>query len=142
MLGYWNNQAETDKVMTKAGFFKTGDIALATEDGFHKIVDRKKDMIIVSGFNVYPNEVEDILSNHDAVLECAVIGVSDERSGEAVKAVIVLNEPHTDHEQAKAAILDYCREQLTRYKVPKIIEFVDALPKSTVGKILRRELRK
>ena len=142
MLGYWNNPDETAKVMTSDGYFKTGDIALATDDGYHKIVDRKKDMIIVSGFNVYPNEVEDVLSNHEAVLECAVIGVEDERSGEAVKAVIVLSDSNMDHEQAKTTIDSYCREQLTAYKVPKNITFVDALPKSTVGKILRRELRK
>ena len=142
MLGYWNNPDETAKVMTSDGYFKTGDIALATDDGCHKIVDRKKDMIIVSGFNVYPNEVEDVLSNHEAVLECAVIGVEDERSGEAVKAVIVLSDSNMDHEQAKTTIDSYCREQLTAYKVPKNITFVDALPKSTVGKILRRELRK
>ncbi|ACJ30635.1 AMP-dependent synthetase and ligase [Shewanella piezotolerans WP3] len=142
MLGYWNNPDETAKVMTSDGYFKTGDIALATDDGYHKIVDRKKDMIIVSGFNVYPNEVEDVLSNHEAVLECAVIGVEDERSGEAVKAVIVLSDSNIEHEQAKAMVDKYCREQLTAYKVPKIISFVDALPKSTVGKILRRELRK
>ncbi|MGS0728497.1 AMP-binding protein, partial [Shewanella sp. 0m-11] len=142
MLGYWNKQSETDKVMTADGYFKTGDIAIATEEGFHKIVDRKKDMIIVSGFNVYPNEVEDVLSNHDSILECAVIGIEDERSGEAVKAVIVLSEPHSDTQQAKSIIEAYCREQLTAYKVPKMIEFVAALPKSTVGKILRRELRR
>ena len=142
MLGYWNNPDETAKVMTSDGYFKTGDIALATDDGYHKIVDRKKDMIIVSGFNVYPNEVEDVLSNHEAVLECAVIGVEDERSGEAVKAVIVLSDSNMDQQQAKTMIDSYCREQLTAYKVPRVINFVDALLKSTVGKILRRELRK
>ena len=142
MSGYWNKPEETAQVMTDDGYFKTGDIALATPDGLHKIVDRKKDMIIVSGFNVYPNEVEDVLANHEAVLECAVIGVADERAGEAVKAVIVLADQHSDPEAAKAAIISYCREQLTAYKVPKQIVFMSALPKSTVGKILRRELRK
>lgn len=142
MQGYWNKPEETAKVMTQDGYFKTGDVALATPDGLHKIVDRKKDMIIVSGFNVYPNEVEDILSNHDAVLECAVVGVDVQHSGEAVKAVIVLSDPNSDEATAKQQIEGYCREQLTAYKVPKIIDFVASLPKSTVGKILRRELRK
>ncbi|MDX1281759.1 AMP-binding protein [Shewanella colwelliana] len=141
MSGYWNKPQETAMVMTQDGYFKTGDIAIATEDGFHKIVDRKKDMIIVSGFNVYPNEVEEVLSAHKEILECAVIGVEHEHSGEAVKAVIVLNAPSQNLEQTKAEILHYCREQLTAYKVPKSIEFMEALPKSTVGKILRRELR-
>ncbi|MCG9695767.1 AMP-binding protein [Shewanella sp. Isolate11] len=141
MSGYWNKPEETAKVMTQDGFFKTGDIAVATPDGMHKIVDRKKDMIIVSGFNVYPNEVEDVLASHDAVMECAVIGVEDNHSGEAVKAVIVLKDQTQDTETAKAAIIEHCRTQLTAYKVPKIIEFMPTLPKSTVGKILRRELR-
>ncbi|MCC4831352.1 AMP-binding protein [Shewanella sp. 10N.7] len=142
MQGYWQQPAETAKVMTQDGFFKTGDIAVATADGFHKIVDRKKDMIIVSGFNVYPNEVEDVLSQNELVLECAVVGVADDKSGEAVKAVIVLKEATTDEAQTKQQISDYCRSQLTAYKVPRIIEFTPQLPKSTVGKILRRELRK
>ncbi|QIR13733.1 AMP-binding protein [Shewanella aestuarii] len=141
MSGYWNKPQETAKVMTADGFFKTGDIATATDDGFYKIVDRKKDMIIVSGFNVYPNEIEEVLSNNELVLECAVIGIEDERSGEAVKAVIVLKDADHDLPAAKAQISDYCRSQLTAYKVPKIIEFIPQLPKSTVGKILRRELR-
>ncbi|WP_076410361.1 AMP-binding protein [Shewanella sp. UCD-KL12] len=142
MSGYWNKPDETAKVMTQDGYFKTGDIALATKDGLHKIVDRKKDMIIVSGFNVYPNEVEDVLANHEAILECAVIGVEDERSGEAVKAVIVLADQTSDTDAIQAEIISYCREQLTAYKIPKQIAFMAALPKSTVGKILRRELRK
>lgn len=142
MSGYWNKPEETAQVMTNDGYFKTGDIALATKDGLHKIVDRKKDMIIVSGFNVYPNEVEDVLANHESILECAVIGIKDERSGEAVKAVIVLADQAADTDVAKLAITAYCREQLTAYKIPKQIEFMAALPKSTVGKILRRELRK
>ncbi|RPA64070.1 long-chain fatty acid--CoA ligase [Shewanella frigidimarina] len=142
MQGYWNKPQETANVMTKDGFFKTGDIGIASEDGYHTIVDRKKDMIIVSGFNVYPNEVEDVLSTNELVLECAVVGVEDERSGEAVKAVIVLKQPPADIEAVKQAINDYCRSQLTAYKVPRIIEFTEQLPKSAVGKILRRELRK
>ncbi|NRD73210.1 AMP-binding protein [Shewanella sp. VB17] len=141
MQGYWNNPEATGKVMTQDGFFKTGDIAVATKDGFHKIVDRIKDMIIVSGFNVYPNEIEDVLSNHHAILECAVIGLQDERTGEKVKVVVVLNDPKSDHDALRVEIEAYCRQQLTSYKVPRVIEFVDALPKSTVGKILRRELR-
>lgn len=142
MQGYWHKAEETANVMTKDGFFKTGDIGIASVDGYHTIVDRKKDMIIVSGFNVYPNEVEDVLANHELVLECAVVGVEDERSGEAVKAVIVLKQPPTDIEAVKQTINDYCRSQLTAYKVPRIIEFTEQLPKSTVGKVLRRELRK
>ncbi|ABV38299.1 AMP-dependent synthetase and ligase [Shewanella sediminis HAW-EB3] len=142
MGGYWNNTGDTANVMTKDGFFKTGDIAIETADGFHKIVDRKKDMIIVSGFNVYPNEVEEVLASHDAVLECAVVGIDNERSGEAVKAVIVLANNEADTIEVESTILAYCREQLTAYKIPKIVEFVPMLPKSTVGKILRRELRK
>ena len=142
MSGYWQKPEETAKVMTPDGFFKTGDIALATDDGMHKIVDRKKDMIIVSGFNVYPNEVEDVLAAHESVLECAVIGVDDSRSGEAVKAAIVLREPEQANDNTKQALLEHCRAQLAAYKLPKIIEFMPALPKSTVGKILRRELRK
>lgn len=141
MNGYWNNPQETANAMTQEGFFKTGDIAIATEDGFHQIVDRKKDMIIVSGFNVYPNEVENVLASHPNVIECAVVGVVDDHSGEAVKAFIVLKDNDVEPEQAKIAILTYCREQLTAYKLPKTIEFMTQLPKSTVGKILRRTLR-
>lgn len=141
MRGYWNNPQETANVMTPEGFFKTGDIAIATVEGFHQIVDRKKDMIIVSGFNVYPNEVENVLASHPDIIECAVVGVQDEHSGEAVKAFIVLKDNNLNHEQAKSTILQYCREQLTGYKLPKTIEFMTQLPKSTVGKILRRELK-
>lgn len=141
MLGYWNNPQETAHVMTADGFFKTGDIAILNEEGFHQIVDRKKDMIIVSGFNVYPNEVENVLASHPNIIECAVVGVKDEHSGEAVKAFVVLKDDSQDHEQMKTAILNFCREQLTAYKLPKLIEFMPQLPKSTVGKILRRELK-
>lgn len=141
MRGYWNNPQETANVMTADGFFKTGDIAILNEEGFHQIVDRKKDMIIVSGFNVYPNEVENVLASHPNIIECAVVGVKDEHSGEAVKAFVVLKDDSQDHEQMKTAILNFCREQLTAYKLPKLIEFMPQLPKSTVGKILRRELK-
>lgn len=141
MMGYWQKPQETAKVMTHDGFFKTGDIAIASDDGFHKIVDRKKDMIIVSGFNVYPNEIEDVLASHPDILESAVIGVPDEHSGEAVKAFIVLKTPSIDEEVTKKDIIHYCRQQLTGYKIPKLIELISQLPKSTVGKILRRELR-
>ena len=141
MLGYWNNPQETANVMTADGFFKTGDIAILNEEGFHQIVDRKKDMIIVSGFNVYPNEVENVLASHPNIIECAVVGVKDEHSGEAVKAFVVLKDDSQDHDQMKTAILNFCREQLTAYKLPKLIEFMPQLPKSTVGKILRRELK-
>lgn len=141
MQGYWNNPQETTNAMTADGFFKTGDIAIATEEGFHQIVDRKKDMILVSGFNVYPNEVENILASHPNVIECAVVGIKDEHSGEAVKAFVVLKDNGVELEQQKSEILLYCRKQLTAYKLPKVIEFMSQLPKSTVGKILRRELK-
>lgn len=140
MAGYWQQPSETERVFTKDGFFKTGDIAIAEPDGCYRIVDRKKDMVLVSGFNVYPNEVENVLASHAMVLECAVIGVPDERSGEAVKAVIVLK-GDSNQDEARAAIQAHCAANLAGYKQPKIIEFVDALPKSTVGKILRRALR-
>jgi len=137
MKGYWNKKEETEKVFTKDGFFKTGDIAYMTEDGFFKIVDRKKDMILVSGFNVYPNEVEDVIASHPKVLECAVIGIPDDKSGESVKAFIVKKDDSLTEDE----IISFCRENLTAYKVPKHIEFRKELPKTNVGKILRRELR-
>jgi long-chain acyl-CoA synthetase len=137
MSGYWNRPDETAKVMTADGFFRTGDIGIMSPDGFTKIVDRKKDMILVSGFNVYPNEVEDIIASHPGVLECAVIGVLDERTSEAVKAFIVKKDPALTAED----IIKFCHTELTNYKVPKQIEFRDTLPKTNVGKILRRELR-
>ncbi|NMH64891.1 AMP-binding protein [Shewanella salipaludis] len=141
MQGYWQQPEETAAVMTQDGFFKTGDIAMVTAAGLYKIVDRKKDMIIVSGFNVYPNEVEEVLSRHASVLECAVIGVEDEITGEAVKAFIVPAAPEFEAAATEAQLLAHCREELAAYKIPKIIEFVPQLPKSTVGKILRRALR-
>jgi long-chain acyl-CoA synthetase len=137
MVGYWNRPDETVKVMTADGYFRTGDIGVMTPDGYTKIVDRKKDMILVSGFNVYPNEVEEVIAGHPGVLECAVIGVQDPRSGEAVKAFVVKKDPNVTAED----IIKFCHEQLTNYKVPKLIEFRIGLPKTNVGKILRRELR-
>jgi long-chain acyl-CoA synthetase len=137
MAGYWQRPDETAKVMTADGFFRTGDIGTVDERGFFKIVDRKKDMILVSGFNVYPNEVEDVVAQMDGVLEVAAVGVPDEKSGEAVKLVIVKKNPAL----AEADVRAYCEQNLTGYKRPKIVEFRTELPKTPVGKILRRELR-
>jgi long-chain acyl-CoA synthetase len=137
MSGYWNRPDETAKVMTADGFFRTGDIGIMSPDGFTKIVDRKKDMVLVSGFNVYPNEVEDVIASHPGVLECAVIGVPDAKTTEAVKAFVVKKDPNVTAED----IIKFCGTQLTNYKVPKQIEFRASLPKTNVGKILRRELR-
>jgi long-chain acyl-CoA synthetase len=137
MAGYWNRPEETAKVMTSDGYFRTGDIGVMASDGYVKIVDRKKDMILVSGFNVYPNEVEEVIASHPGVLECAVIGVSDEKSSEAVKAFIVRKDPNLTAQD----IIKFAATQLTNYKVPKQIEFRTELPKTNVGKILRRELR-
>ncbi|MGO4715864.1 long-chain fatty acid--CoA ligase [Bradyrhizobium sp. 2TAF24] len=137
MIGYWNRPEETAKVMTTDGYFRTGDIGVMDADGFTKIVDRKKDMILVSGFNVYPNEVEEVIAGHPGVLECAVIGVPDEKSTEAVKAFVVKKDPNVTAQD----IIKFAATQLTNYKVPKQIEFRTELPKTNVGKILRRELR-
>jgi long-chain acyl-CoA synthetase len=137
MAGYWNRPEETAKVMTADGFFKSGDVGIMDENGYVKIVDRKKDMILVSGFNVYPNELEGVIAGHPGVLECAVIGVPDEHSGEAVKVFVVRKDPNLTAEQ----LMDYCKQQFTGYKKPKYIEFRDELPKTNVGKILRRALR-
>jgi long-chain acyl-CoA synthetase len=137
MAGYWNRPDETAKVMTDDGFFKSGDVGIMDERGYTRIVDRKKDMILVSGFNVYPNEIEQVVAMHPGVLECAAIGVPDEKSGEAVKLFVVRKDP-TLTEQA---VLDFCVQNFTAYKRPRLIEFRDDLPKSNVGKILRRELR-
>jgi long-chain acyl-CoA synthetase len=137
MAGYYNRPDETAKVMTNDGFFKTGDLGFMTEDGYIKIVDRKKDMILVSGFNVYPNELEDVIVQHAKVLEAAAIGIPDEKSGEVVKIFVVKKDPSLTQEE----LMKYCRENLTSYKVPKTIEFRDELPKSNVGKILRKDLR-
>jgi long-chain acyl-CoA synthetase len=137
MAGYWQRPDETARVMTADGYFKSGDIGIVDERGFFKIVDRKKDMILVSGFNVYPNEVEEVVSSCPGVLECAAIGIPDEKTGEAVKLVVVKKDPAL----TEAQIQDYCRANLTGYKQPRVIEFRTDLPKTPVGKILRRELR-
>ncbi|MEM9341465.1 MAG: AMP-binding protein [Pseudomonadota bacterium] len=136
MKGYWRKPDETAKVMN-GDWFLTGDIGVMDEDGYIRIVDRKKDMVVVSGFNVYPNEVEDILAAHPAIIEAAVIGVPDDTSGEVVKAFVVSGDKTLTGEAVRA----YCKEHLTSYKVPKVIEFRDDLPKSNVGKILRKDLR-
>jgi long-chain acyl-CoA synthetase len=137
MAGYWQRPDETDKVMTADGFFKSGDIGIMDERGYVKIVDRKKDMILVSGFNVYPTEIEQVVSLHPGVLECAAIGVPDAKSGEAVKLFVVKKDAALSEEDVAA----YCRDNFTAYKRPRSVEFRDDLPKSNVGKILRRELR-
>ena len=138
MKGYWNRPEETAKVLDARGFLATGDIAVMDEKGWFKLVDRKKDLIVVSGFNVYPNEVEDVAASHPKVLEAACIGVSSPKTGEALKLFIVKKDESLTAEE----LIAFCRTELTAYKVPKDIEFRDELPKSNVGKILRRELRK
>jgi long-chain acyl-CoA synthetase len=137
MAGYWNRPDETAKVMDKDGWFATGDVGVMDGKGFVRIVDRKKDMILVSGFNVYPNEIEGVVVMHDGVLECAAVGVPDDKSGEAVKLFVVRKDPALTAE----AVIKHCREHLTGYKVPREVEFRTELPKTNVGKILRRELR-
>ncbi|MDO8373986.1 MAG: long-chain-fatty-acid--CoA ligase [Pseudomonadota bacterium] len=137
MAGYWQRPDETAKVMTPDGYFKSGDIGVVDERGFFRIVDRKKDMILVSGFNVYPNEVEDVVSGMEGVMECACVGVVDDKSGEAVKLVIVKKNP----DLTEAQVREFCKTNLTGYKQPKVVEFRTELPKTPVGKILRRELR-
>jgi len=137
MAGYWQRPDETAKVMTADGYFKSGDIGVVDERGYFKVVDRKKDMILVSGFNVYPNEIEDVVAQIPGVLECAAVGVVDDKTGEAVKLVIVKK----DESLTEAQVREYCRANLTGYKQPRIVEFRTDLPKTPVGKILRRELR-
>jgi long-chain acyl-CoA synthetase len=137
MAGYWHRPDETTKVLDKDGWLATGDIGVMDEHGFVRIVDRKKDMILVSGFNVYPNEIEAVAAAHAGVLECAAIGVPDAKSGEAVKLFVVKRDPHLSAEE----LLAHCRAHLTGYKCPREVEFRRELPKSNVGKILRRELR-
>jgi long-chain acyl-CoA synthetase len=137
MAGYWQRPDETAKVMTADGYFKTGDIGTVDERGFFRIIDRKKDMILVSGFNVYPNEIEDVVAQLDGVLEVACVGVPDDKTGEAVKLVLVRKDPALSEEAVRA----YCRANLTGYKQPRVIEFRTELPKTPVGKILRRQLR-
>ena len=137
MAGYWQRPDETAKVMTADGYFKSGDIGILDNNGFFKIVDRKKDMVLVSGFNVYPNEIEDVVGKLDGVMECACVGVADEKTGEAVKLFIVKKTPGL----TEAQVREFCKTNLTGYKQPKVIEFRTELPKTPVGKILRRELR-
>ena len=137
MQSYWNNPKATEEVLDKDGWFKTGDVAVIQEDGFIKIVDRLKDLVLVSGFNVYPTEIENVVYEHADVLECAVIGVPDDKTGEAVKLFVNSGNPDLTPDDLKA----FCRESLTGYKMPKYIEFMGELPKSNVGKILRRSLR-
>ena len=137
MQGYWNNSEATEESMTKDGYFKTGDIAILDDLGFFHIVDRKKDMILVSGFNVFPNEIEDAVSNMEGVLESACIGVKNEKSGEAPKLFVV----KTDKNVTEQDVVAFCKESLAGYKVPREVVFINELPKSTVGKLLRRELR-
>jgi long-chain acyl-CoA synthetase len=137
MQGYWQRPDETAKVMDAEGWLRTGDIALVTPEGYLRIVDRKKDMIVVSGFNVYPNEIEDVVAAHPGVLECAAVGVPDERAGEAVRVFVVRRDPAL----TETSLREHCRANLTGYKMPKQFVFRDSLPKTNVGKILRRELR-
>lgn len=138
MRGYWQQPQANAEAFTADGYFRTGDVGLFTSDGLLKLVDRKKDMINVSGFNVYPNEIEGVVAACPGVLECACVGIPDEKTGEAAKLYVVRT-PGTDVRAEQ--IVEYCRSQLTAYKVPKLVAFIEALPKSTVGKILRRELR-
>jgi long-chain acyl-CoA synthetase len=137
MAGYWQRPDETARSMTADGYFKSGDIGIRDAHGFFKIIDRKKDMILVSGFNVYPNDIEEAVSLCPGVLECAAVGVPDEKTGEAVKLVIVKKDPAL----TEVVVREYCKAKMTGYKQPKIIEFKVELPKTAVGKILRRELR-
>ncbi|HZN48702.1 MAG TPA: AMP-binding protein, partial [Ramlibacter sp.] len=135
--GYWKRDDETRKVFTADGWFRTGDVVTMDGEGLMRIVDRKKDMILVSGFNVYPNEIEGVVALHPGVLECACIGVPDERCGEVPHLFVVRRSEAVDEQD----IVAHCRKNLTGYKVPRHVTFLDALPKSTVGKILRKELR-
>jgi long-chain acyl-CoA synthetase len=137
MQGYWNRPDETAKVMTADGAFRTGDIGIMSPEGYVKIVDRKKDMILVSGFNVYPNEVEDVVAMMPGVLEVCAVAAADERSGEVVRVAIVKKDPALTKEQ----VTEHCKQHLTGYKCPKIIEFWKELPKTNVGKVLRREVK-
>lgn len=137
MKGYWMRPDETAKVMTTDNFFRTGDLGYMTPEGYVKIVDRKKDMILVSGFNVYPNELEDVICQNEKVLECAAVGIPDEKSGEAIKIYVVKK----DESLTKEELIEYCRKNMTSYKVPRLVEFRVELPKTNVGKILRKDLR-
>jgi long-chain acyl-CoA synthetase len=137
MKGYWNRPDETARVMTADGAFRTGDIGVMTPEGFVKIVDRKKDMILVSGFNVYPNEIEDVVAMMPGVLECCAVAAPDEASGEKVRLVVVRKDAALTREQ----VIAHCKQHLTGYKVPKVVEFWKELPKTNVGKVLRREVK-
>ena len=137
MKGYWGNEEATSEAIDEDGFFKTGDIGILDKKGFLSIVDRKKDMILVSGFNVYPNESEDVVSMHPDIIETACIGLPNKRTGESVKIYVVKSNPSLTEKE----VLKYCKENLTGYKIPKAIEFIAELPKSNVGKVLRRALR-
>jgi long-chain acyl-CoA synthetase len=137
MTGYYRQAEETAKAFTADGFMRTGDIGIMDERGYTRIVDRKKDMIIVSGFNVFPNELENVISLCPGVVECAAVGIADDKQGEAIKVFIVKSDPNL----SEADVMGYCHDNLTGYKRPKYIEFRDDLPKTNVGKILRRELR-
>lgn len=137
MKGYWQREKETAEIMTAEGYLRTGDIAVLQHDGYLRIVDRAKDMIITSGFNVYPNELEDVICDHPGVLESAAVGVPDEVCGEVVKVFVVLSDDSLQEQDVKA----WCAERLTNYKVPRFVAFVEELPKTPVGKILRRKLR-
>ena len=137
MVGYWNRPEETERAFTRDGFFRSGDVGVVDERGYVRIVDRKKDMILVSGFNVFPNEIEEVVAQHPGVLECAAIGVPDAHSGEAIKVFVV----RRDAALTERDVLEWCTKQLTGYKKPRHVEFRDELPKTNVGKILRRELR-
>lgn len=138
MKGYWQRQDATDEILSADGWLKTGDIGLIQEDGYMRIVDRKKDMILVSGFNVYPNELEDVLATLPGVLQCAAIGIPDEKSGEAIKVFVVVKPGAS---LTKDEVMQHMRANVTGYKVPRSVEFRDSLPTTNVGKILRRELR-
>ena len=137
MQGYWNRPEATREAIDEDGWFKTGDVAVIDSEGFIKIVDRIKDMVLVSGFNVYPTEIEGVVYGHPDVVECAVVGVADSKTGEAVKLFVHSSNPSLTADD----LIEFCRRELTAYKVPRQIEFLDELPKSPVGKILRRELR-
>ena len=137
MPGYYNQPEENAKAFTPDGFMRTGDIGVMDEEGYTRIIDRKKDMILVSGFNVFPNELEQVVALCPGVLECAAVGVADDKQGEAIKVFVVRSDPSLTEDD----VVRYCHEHLTGYKRPKYIEFRDELPKTNVGKILRRELR-
>jgi long-chain acyl-CoA synthetase len=137
MKGYWNRPDETAKTLTADGWLKTGDMGYMDDAGYVFVTDRKKDMILVSGFNVYPNEIEGVLATHPGVLESAAVGIHDDKSGEAVKVVIVRKDPNLTAEQ----VIAHCRQHLAPYKVPKVVEFRSELKKTPIGKVLRRELR-